>query len=33
MEFREFEGKTLEEANEYSERICVVAKECGKSYT
>ena len=28
-----YDAYTLEEANEYSERICVVAKECGKSYT
>lgn len=28
-----YDAYTLEEPNEYSERICVVAKECGKSYT
>lgn len=28
-----YDAYTLDEPNEYSERICVVAKECGKSYT
>jgi hypothetical protein len=28
-----YDAYTLNEPNEYSERICVVAKECGKSYT